>query len=632
MEFFLNPWAMVAGGAMISAPILIHLINRLRFKRIRWAAMEFLLKSQNRTRRRLIIEQIILLMLRCLMMVLAGLLLARFLGFRPPSEVDGKPPQSGTLHVLLLDDTLSMTDRAPVGRGNITDPDAFSLACKRINELAERSSKVEDKVQHLRVVLMSTQQVLFEGNPREPGALDLLARKLKEVKPKLLHAPAINGLKKCKELLDQPPVQKVAEAPGDANKKKDDKDNNGDKEKKDKEETGKPLVSTWHKRLHVYSDFRDSDWGRRVDTQALYGLMDKICETGANVSLVDAAAPPRPAAADLAVRHHDNYAITDLRPEKRIAPGNSVVSFTCEITNYGSDTRDRVLLDVFVDGAQDFGATKEVEAPGPGRTARPTFDILFTSPDEGVPSKYHRVTARLASVDGESGLLADNIRHTTIEIRRDVPTLVIDGSGEAGVKPGGDTNVIKNALESAKGSETTKIVTAGLSELLREDLEREYAAICLVNVENLQLPDAKKGEEDLPMERLRQFVRNGGNVVYFTGPKINVKYYNETLFEGAKGLFPVELEKQSEPRIDDAEIEKRRSSSAPKIYIVDPEHPITAGIAPLQYSIPDLIFTQYTPTKLRFTWGRPWSKKDDLKELITLANLQKVADATRTQI
>src|SRR2546422_9818499 len=88
-EPFLNPWSMVAGGALISSPILIHLINRMRFKRIRWAAMEFLLKSQKRNRRRLIIEQLILLMLRCLMMVLAGLLLARYIGypFRQPEEV-----------------------------------------------------------------------------------------------------------------------------------------------------------------------------------------------------------------------------------------------------------------------------------------------------------------------------------------------------------------------------------------------------------------------------------------------------------------------------------------------------------------------------------------------------------------
>ena len=35
MDFFLNPWAMVAGGALVSAPILIHLINRMRCRRVR---------------------------------------------------------------------------------------------------------------------------------------------------------------------------------------------------------------------------------------------------------------------------------------------------------------------------------------------------------------------------------------------------------------------------------------------------------------------------------------------------------------------------------------------------------------------------------------------------------------------
>src|SRR6267154_2725845 len=79
-HFFRTPWLWWLGLALILVPIIIHLINRIRFKRIRWAAMEFLLKSQKRNRRRLIIEQLILLLLRILMVLLAGLLLARFLG------------------------------------------------------------------------------------------------------------------------------------------------------------------------------------------------------------------------------------------------------------------------------------------------------------------------------------------------------------------------------------------------------------------------------------------------------------------------------------------------------------------------------------------------------------------------
>src|SRR6516162_5256657 len=103
MDFFLHPAYMIAGGALVSSPIIIHLINRMRFKRIRWAAMEFLLKSQKRNRRRLIIEQLILLLLRILLVLLAAFLVARY--------VYAGSGEKGTLHVVVVDDTPSMGDR-----------------------------------------------------------------------------------------------------------------------------------------------------------------------------------------------------------------------------------------------------------------------------------------------------------------------------------------------------------------------------------------------------------------------------------------------------------------------------------------------------------------------------------------
>src|SRR5438067_12548022 len=103
---FANPAYLVAGVALISAPIIIHLINRMRFKRIRWAAMEFLLKAQKRTRRRLIIEQMLLLMLRCLMIALVGIFLVSKFHGCGDNNLGGKP----NLHLVLLDDTPSMQD------------------------------------------------------------------------------------------------------------------------------------------------------------------------------------------------------------------------------------------------------------------------------------------------------------------------------------------------------------------------------------------------------------------------------------------------------------------------------------------------------------------------------------------
>src|SRR5438270_3177328 len=117
---FLNPAYLFAGLALISLPIIIHLINRMRFKRIRWAAMEFLLKAQKRNRRRLIIEQLILLALRCFLVALVGLLVARFVGF---SFADIGSKQA--MHIVLLDDTLSMNDQWKEGE---TTKTAFLVA------------------------------------------------------------------------------------------------------------------------------------------------------------------------------------------------------------------------------------------------------------------------------------------------------------------------------------------------------------------------------------------------------------------------------------------------------------------------------------------------------------------------
>ena len=57
-------------------------------------------------RRKMIIEQLILLFLRCLLVFLVGLLFARFTGFDPSQGKETRP----TAHVVILDDTPSMAD------------------------------------------------------------------------------------------------------------------------------------------------------------------------------------------------------------------------------------------------------------------------------------------------------------------------------------------------------------------------------------------------------------------------------------------------------------------------------------------------------------------------------------------
>lgn len=65
------------GTAAVAVPIVIHLLNRQRYKKVEWAAMRFLLEAVRRTRRRLRLEEILLLAVRCAIFLLIAAALAR---------------------------------------------------------------------------------------------------------------------------------------------------------------------------------------------------------------------------------------------------------------------------------------------------------------------------------------------------------------------------------------------------------------------------------------------------------------------------------------------------------------------------------------------------------------------------
>ncbi len=102
---FLNP-ALLWLLPLIAVPVIIHLLNRRRFKRVRWAAMEYLLAALRRNRRRLQMQQWLLLLLRTLAVALLVFLVTR------PQLTGGVFGAARTLHVLCLDDSLSMTQRS----------------------------------------------------------------------------------------------------------------------------------------------------------------------------------------------------------------------------------------------------------------------------------------------------------------------------------------------------------------------------------------------------------------------------------------------------------------------------------------------------------------------------------------
>jgi len=112
----------IAGVASIAIPIIIHLLFRQRRRPIDWAAMRFLLEAFRKQRRKLRLEQVLLLATRCLILLLLGFALAR-----PLLQAAGVIQDADGRAVLLVVDN-GLASSARLGVGAPDGPERASLA------------------------------------------------------------------------------------------------------------------------------------------------------------------------------------------------------------------------------------------------------------------------------------------------------------------------------------------------------------------------------------------------------------------------------------------------------------------------------------------------------------------------
>lgn len=516
LELFANPAFLAAGTALISAPIIIHLINRMRYKRLRWAAMEFLLKSQKRNRRRLIIEQMILLMLRCLLIALATLLVSRFFGFSFAAE-----QSKDIVHVVLLDDTLSMNDEFKEGE-NVRN--CFQVA--KNSELLDKIvkglslSNRNDRLMVLplsKVVTDRTYQAKAYTRLGDKSKRDELKNDLDLLEVSKLHASILPGLKKVQEIAAANPESRLV--------------------------------------LYVLSDFRHSDWSMPT-VESLKKELSKLASAPeTEIRMRDVAHPFRIDGQGGVPLSHDNIGIVDLRAGTRIAGKDMPVSFTITVANYSAREAD-VNVAIFDDSTGqemlqvDFNPSMPLKIPA-GSTASAAFEVRFNPAIKANESYFAQISARLENPQRgkleNDGLVDDNIRHASVEIRDKVPVLVIDGEGARGRDENRDSFFIRNAIISVPGASYEVVygdeIAGGVAAkvLERADLSR-YPTIFILNVREFT---AKQ------LANLENYVRDGGGVAFFLGPLVSPEYYNKNLYKAGKGLFPVPLRETYYPPASD---------------------------------------------------------------------------------
>lgn len=184
---FVNP--LLALGALAAAlPLIIHLLNRQRHKRVAWAAMRFVEAAYKKTRRRVEMENLLLLLLRMAAVALLAFALARpFTGENSPLAALSEARRD---RVIVLDASASMGARD-------AGASLFEAARERALSLArELNGTGGDR---LRVILAGAQPRLLSWGSPEQGisALESVEEPLHE--PLQLAAALTEVLKLARE-------------------------------------------------------------------------------------------------------------------------------------------------------------------------------------------------------------------------------------------------------------------------------------------------------------------------------------------------------------------------------------------------------------------------------------------------
>ena len=284
---FFNPTFVAGGAFLIASPIIIHLINRMRYRRVRFAAMEFLLASQQRNRRRLLLEQLLLLLLRILIVAAIVMLISRLI--LDPSQMSiFRGARSH--HVVLLDDSLSMRDRWG-------ETSSFGEALKIVNRLVAGGAE-QPNTQKFTLLRLSRpdQPILSEREVNEDFVTELSTKLDQQAFPCTHRSlDLVAGLQSARKLLA--------------------------------EERG----TIQH--LHVISDFRERDW---QDQKAISAAVEELTSAGVAVNLVRTVP-----------EQHVNLAVTLLSGDIQVAAADVPLRLKVAVKNSGPQVAKDVRLALF---------------------------------------------------------------------------------------------------------------------------------------------------------------------------------------------------------------------------------------------------------------------------------------------
>lgn len=470
----------IAGAALAAGaiPIIIHLINRRRYRRMPWAAMRFLLAANRRSTRRIWLEQILLLMTRVAIVVLMGLAIAR--PYMPASSI--WPMRSSRVHrIVMIDNSLSMAGKNTEGKSR------FELAMRCANSLV-KSFPLSDAVSIVTLAEPAEAVIAHAAYDRR-----FVREQLATIKLTQRSTDTVGALEAARKIILQ---SDTAEG---------------------------------NRAAYFISDLPQNTWqsesaGRvSANMEAMQRLADALADSSVDLNVI-------PITAD----SDDNVAVTRLITESPLVGINVPIRIVAEVTNFSSTTQRDVVLQLRRNG--EIIRRQTIPKLEPGETSLAMMAVAFSTAGTQlieakiIPGDFD------ALVHDNTRRLSVEVRENTPVLLIDGgagPTLL---TGQAGflataLSPQLSTDSLRDEIDLAALSPVqVKVITE--PELPGESLF-DYDVVGLCNVSRLPLDQWKK---------LERFVAGGGGLMIFGGDRITTDNYNRFGYDSGNGLLPCTIE------------------------------------------------------------------------------------------
>ena len=483
---FVNP-ALLAGLGLAAVPVIIHLLNRQRHRPMPWAAMRFVLAAYRRTRRRVQLENLLLLLLRVAAVALLAFAISR------PFAGDSSPLASLTESrrdlALVIDGSASTGYREGVET-------VFEREIARAREiLRDLDGAHGDRV---RLILAGAYaRTLSWSNPSE--ALSILDT---------LTAPTDEPLDLAAALSEVLEFAQEGEAGATSSA------------------IEVRLLCDLQRRSFLPREEEPvaaeegTKGAEEPSRPALFEVLDALSKRGCRV-LVEDFGSTEPVPPNLGVA-----SVASAGPA--LGPGIPA-EIRVEVRNHGPAVRRGVRLALDLDG--ESRPSQTIDVPARGR-AEAVFSLAIRDPGE------HVLQARL---EGDR-LAADDARFHVITVPPPLRVLLVDGDPSGAIEEDA-VGYLRAVLDPPMDDGSAGALTAGHPFEPREALPEalstgevrieDFDAIWLANVESL--PPAV-------VETLERTVAAGAALIVSLGDRVTPGAYDARMWRpDGTGLLPAEI-------------------------------------------------------------------------------------------